>query len=213
MKEYELENTIMYGIVIFMVTIAFIFIGVCILIFSLSLSRTGKFLKQPSQDSFRRAHGFHVASIVFTVFIILFVLSGVEGFFTCLADVWYENDPAQRIWDIVEIVEFLAAVTAFVLGVRALTSYGKAKALYNRMFPPRVPYYPQQVYPQQFSPQQQYPQQGYPQQFGTQQQYPQQTATQQTAYSTAAPAEKMCPSCGVVNDGKNQFCIFCGKAL
>lgn len=35
--------------------------------------------------------------------------------------------------------------------------------------------------------------------------------------SSSAPegisCEKRCPSCGVVNDGKNKFCTFCGKAL
>ena len=197
MTEYELENAIMYGIVAFMVTIAFIFIAFCILIFCLSRSRTANFLNQPSRDSFRRAHSFHVAAIVFTVFTSLFVLSGISGFFTCLIEVWYETDNAQRIWDIVEIVEFLAAVTAFVLGITALTSYSKAKTLYNRMFPPQIPYYGYQ----QYYPQQQYPRQYYQQ--PTQQSYPQ----------PAAPAEKMCPSCGVVNEGKNQYCIFCGKNL
>lgn len=219
----ELGYRIINGFVAFMVALAFIFIGVCILIFCLSHSRTGKFLNRPSRDGYSKANSLYAASIVFLVLISLFTLSGVSGFFICLAEVFEETDPVQRTWDIVEIVEFLTAVTALVLGIRALSVFGKAKVLYKRMFPPQTAYYYNQqqpyIYPQQFNPRQFTPQQNYPQQYYQQPVNPQQSVTpqqpvtpQQNIYNTA-PTEKMCPHCGVINDGKNQVCMFCGKNI
>ena len=286
----ELGFNVATGIVTFLIVLAFIFIGVCMLIFCISRSRTGKFMKESTPENYRKAKSFYTASIVFTVFIILFTLDGIAGFFTTIIDIWDENDQSMLIWNIVEIVEFAAAVTALVLGICALSAFGKAKNLYNSMLPPRTPYYnpqqggygyqqyppqqgypqpmnPQQGYPQPMNPQQGYPQpinqQGYPQPVNPQQPYPQPVnpqqgyhqpqpqPPQQNTYSTAnsaapvipaapvtnatpadptAPAEpsmpsvtmpdeapkqaeKMCPSCGVVNSGDNKFCVFCGKPM
>lgn len=238
--EYEyIEDSVIYGVIAVLVAIAFIFIGVCILVFCLSRSKTKKYLEQPDQENYRKASSFYAASIVFTVFITLFTLGGIAGFFTCLIEIWSEQDAGRLVWDIVEIVEFLLSATAFTLGITALVSFGKARNLYLSLQPPRVPVYggqypgqyPTQGYPQPYSPQQQYPQQGYqqpsntPQQYSqpanTQQQYSQPESTrqypqpsyQQSTYAPPAPAEKMCPHCGVVNEGKNQFCVFCGKPI
>lgn len=284
--EYEMIN----GIVAFIVSLAFIFIGVCLLIFCLSRSGTKKFLKQTTQENYRKANGFYIASIVFTVFIVMFTISGIPGFFDTVFNLLEDPDPDMLVWNIVEIVEFALAVTAMVLGICALAAFGKAKTVYRQVYPPQTTYYtangqgwqynrqtyqqyPQQGYqqptqqgypqqnphqayqqqytgyPQPYNPQQGYPQptnsqQGYPQPVNSQQSYPQPvnsqqgypqpvnsqqgypqptntqpTAAQQTTYSTAtatipaAPAEKMCPHCGVVNDGKNQTCMFCGKPM
>ena len=187
--------------VIFLVVLAFLFEGVCILIFSLSRSGTKKFLRQSSQENYRKAKGYYIASIVFTVLISLFALMGIAGFFTSLAEVWDTQDSFERVWYIVEIAEFSTAIIAFVLGVSALIAFGRARTLYNRLYPPVLPYYnpPQQSYGYQ----QNYPQQQYP---------PQQRYPQQNPYN-APPAEKMCPNCGVVNEGKNSFCIFCGRPI
>ena len=263
---YRMVNVV----VAFMVVIAFIFIGVCILIFCLSRFRTKKFLEQNSQESYRKANGLYIASIVFTILITMFTISGITGFITTLFDIFDGPYPDMLVWDIVEIVEFAASVTAMVLGICALVAFGKAKNIYKQLYPTQTTYpnaqgypqyqqqpyqqypqqgyqqypqqptyqgyqqYPQQPYQQQY-PQQQYQQQGYPQQYQQQptppqqvypmptppqQVYPQSAPTQQTTYSAAdpasapsTPAEKMCPSCGVVNDGKNQVCTFCGKPM
>ena len=196
-----IEDRIILGMVIFLVVLAFLFEGVCILIFSLSRSGTKKFLRQSSQENYRRAKGYYIASIVFMVLISLFTLMGISGFFTSLAEVWDEQDSFERIWYIVEIAEFSTAVIALVLGISALTSFGRARTLYNRLYPPVIPYYnpPQQSY-------------GYPQNYPPQQYPPQRSYPQQTSYN-APPAEKMCPNCGVVNEGKNSFCIFCGRPI
>lgn len=261
MTDYEaIAYTAVNGIVAFFVVLAFVFIGVCILIFCLSRSRTKRFLEQRTQESYRKANGLYIASIVFTVFITLFTLSGIAGFFTVIFDLLDDPDPDYLVWNIVEIVEFLLAATALVLGITALASFGKAKPLYAQLFPPQPVYYnnsaaqnwqytqnyyqyPQQgqmgqntqqggqPYPQPYNPQNnvQYGQQQYTQQYN-QQSYPRnpqqtyqqpptpstpQPFTQQTVYSTAPqpPAEKMCPHCGVVNDAKNQTCMFCGKPM
>ena len=190
-----IEDRIILGMVIFLVALAFLFEGVCILIFSLSRSGTKKYLRQSSQENYRRAKSYYIASIVFTVLISLFTLIGIAGFFDALAEVWDEQDAFERTWYIVEIVEFSAAVIALVLGISALTAFGKARTLYSRLYPPIAPYYtpPQQSY-------------------GYQQNYPQRYTPQQNPYN-APPAEKMCPNCGVVNDGKNSFCIFCGRPM
>lgn len=269
----EFEYEVINGIVAFIVSLAFIFIGVCLLIFCLSRSRTKKFLKQTTQENYRKANGFYIASIVFTVFIVMFTLSGIPGFFDTVFNLLEDPDPDMLVWNIVEIVEFALAVTAMVLGICALSAFGKAKTVYRQVYPPQTAYYtanqqgwqytqqtyrqypqqgyqqptqqgyPQQNYPQNphqayqqytgypqpYNPQQGYPQptnsqQGYPQPTATQQSYPQPvnpqpTVSQQATYSTAAatvpaaPAEKMCPHCGVVNDGKNQTCMFCGKPM
>ena len=253
MTDYAyIEDAIFTGLVIFLVAVAFIFEGVCILIFCLSRSRTGRFMKESTPENFRRAKGFYVASIVFTVFIILFTLDGIAGFFDAVINIWEEEDTYYLVWYIVEMAEFALAVTGMVLGICALAAYGKAKALYNRMYPPQTSYYNgnpgqyQQGYPQPTNTQQGYPQptntqQGYPQPTNTQQPYPQPTNTpypqpantQQSPYDAApaapvgpaepaapvmpaqAPArtEKMCPACGVVNDGQNKYCVFCGKSM
>ena len=225
MTDYEYYEEIGYaalnGIVIFLVAISFIFIGVCILIFCLSRSRTGKFLKNPTPEGYRKARGFYIASIVFTVFVILMTLSDIAGFFDSVIEVWDEPDPSQRIWYIVEIAEFLTVVVALVLGICALSAFGKAKTLYNQMFPPQIPYFnpqqgyyppqngyrqypPQQGYPQPMNPQQGYPQpinpqQGYPQPVNPQQPYPQPVNQQQGVFGAApvppvAPAESQAPA-------------------
>lgn len=263
-NEYvEIGYAAVNAVVVFMVVMAFIFIGVCILIFCLSRFRTKKFLEQTTQENYRKANGLYVASIVFTILITMFTLSDVAGFFTTLFDLFDEPAPYMLTWYIVEIVEFAASVTAMALGICALAAFGKAKTTYRQIFPPQTNYYnqnmqgyqqypqqgyqqypqqgypqsPQQGYPQQYPqqgypqyPQQQYPQQGYqqpapPQQgysipTNPQQVYPQPTLPQPTAYSAAdsaaapsSPAERICPSCGVVNDGKNQVCTFCGKPM
>lgn len=263
----EMGYAMVNAVVIFMVALAFVFIGVCLLIFCLSRSRTKKFLEQKTQESYRKANGLYVASIVFTVFITLFMLSGIAGFFTTIFELLDGEKTDMLGWQLVELVEFAAAVTALVLGITALTSFGKAKNVYKQLFPPQMAYtnpqgyqqypqqpyrqypqYPQQGYPQPMNgqgypqpvnQQQGYPQpvnqqQGYPQPVN-QQGYPQPTPQQQNAYGTApapaattAPAEpqpsampaaaptrteKMCPHCGVVNDGGNKFCMFCGKPM
>ena len=189
MSEYEkIEGVIMYNVITVLVAISFIFIGVCILIFCLSRSRTGKFLKNPSPESYRKAKGFYAASIVFTVFVTLMTLSDIAGFFDSVIEVWDEHDPYQRVWYIVEIAEFLLVVVALVLGICALSAFGKAKTLYNQMFPPQMTYYGYQQYPpqngyRQYPPQQGYPQpinpQGYPQPVNQQQPYPQPVNQQQ----------------------------------
>ena len=236
MTDYEaIEYEIFNGVVAFMVGLAFVFIGVCILIFCLSRSRTKKFLQQRTQETYRKARGMYTASIVFTVFITLFALSGIAGFFTVIFELLDGADPDMVVWDIVEIVEFVLAVTAMVLGITALTSFGKAKAVYIQLFPPQPVYYNNSnVQGWQYGQHTyyQYPQQGnqqYGQPYSQQPNYPQnphqayqqpdgagKIYTQSTVYGTpdpTAPREKMCPSCGVVNDGKNQFCVFCGKPL
>lgn len=276
------------AVVVFMVVLAFVFIGVCLLIFCLSRSRTKKFMEQKTQESYRKANGLYIASIVFTVFITLFMLSGIAGFFTTIFDLLDGEKTDMLVWQLVELVEFAAAVTALVLGITALNSFGKAKIIYRQIFPPQMAYtnvqsyqqypgqgygqYPVQGYQQQY-PQQGYPQhmnqQGYPQPVNRQQSYPQpvnqqsypqpvnqqqgypQTVNQQQGYPqpvnqqgypqpanqqqntfgtapTPAPAEtqpsvmpaaaptrteKLCPHCGVVNDGENKFCMFCGKQM
>ena len=189
MTDYEYYEEIGYvalnGIVTFLVAVSFIFIGVCILIFCLSRSRTGKFLKNPTPESYRKAKGFYTASIVFTVFVTLMTLSDIAGFFDSVIGVWDEHDTYQRIWYIVEIVEFLTVVIALVLGICALSAFGKAKTMYNQMFPPQMIYInPQQGYGyQQYPPQNGYrqypPQQGYPQPMNPQQGYPQPMNPQQ----------------------------------
>ena len=261
MTDYEeIGYAAVNGVIAFLVALAFVFIGVCILIFCLSRSRTKSFLEQRTQESYRKANGLYIASIVFTIFITLFTLSGIAGFFTTIFDLLDDPDPDLLVWNIVEIVEFGLAVTALVLGITALAAFGKAKPLYAQLFPPQPVYYNNSTvqgwqynqrtyyqYPQQGQ-MGQNPQQGgqpylqpyirqnnqpypqpYSQQYTTQQSYPQnphqayqpttaqsqsQTYTQQTAYSTPQPpAEKMCPHCGVVNDGKNQTCMFCNKPM
>ena len=228
MTDYDyLERSMIYGVVAVLVTMAFIFIIICMVVFCLSRSKTKKFLKESTQENYRKANSLYTAAILFTVFMTLFTLGGIAGFFNCVIEVWREQDTSRVVWDIVEIVEFLSAVTAFALGISALTAFGKARSLHSQLYPPAVRYYgntpqyprptnTQQGYPQPYDPQRQYSQptnkqQGYPQPYDPQWQYPQPVNTQQNTYSP--PAEKMCPSCGVVNEGKNKFCIFCGKPL
>lgn len=190
MEDYTyIEDRIVLGIVIFLVVLAFLFEGVCILIFTLSRSRTNKFLAQSGQENYRKAVSLNTASIVFMVFVSIFALMGISGFFNALAEVWTERDPFERTWYIVEMAEFAGAVLALALGISALSAFGKAKRLYNSLYPPVIPYYA--------PPQQNYPQQQYP---------------RQNMYNSP-PAEKMCPGCGVVNDGKNSFCIYCGRPI
>lgn len=208
MTDYDyLERSMIYGVVAVLVAMAFIFIIVCMVIFCLSRSNTKKFLRESTQENYRKANSFYTASILFTVFMTLFTLGGIAGFFNCVIEVWREQDSSRVVWDIVEIVEFLSAVTAFALGISALTAFGKARSLHSQLYPPAVRYYGST---QQYS-QPTNTQQGYPQPYNPQRPYPQPLNTQQNVYSP--PAEKMCPSCGVVNDGKNKFCIFCGKQL
>ena len=277
----EMGYAMVNAIVIFMVAIAFVFIGVCLLIFCLSRSRTKKFMEERTQENYRKANGWYAASIVFTVLITLFTLSGIAGFFTTIFDLLGGENTYMLAWQVVELVEFAAAVAALVLGINALTAFGKAKNVYKQVFPPQTAYpaaqsyqqynqqtyrqYPGQGYPQQGYPgypqpvnRQGYPQpvnqQGYPQpvnqqgypQSANQQGYPQpanqqgfsQPASQQQSAPAPAPApvpvpvpvpapsepsvmsaaapvrnEKMCPHCGVVNDGENKFCTFCGKQM
>ena len=289
MPDYNtyIEYNIFTTVLTILIAVAFIFVGVCILIFCMSRARTKKFMKETTHENFRKAKGFYTASIVFTVLIAMFSLSDIAGFLTTVVEVWYESDTYVLIWDIVEIAEFTVSVAALVMGICAISAFGKAKELYNRLYPPQVIYYnnpgqgyqqypyqgyrqyppqqgypqpmnpqqgytqpmnPQQGYPQPMNPQQGYPQpmnpqQGYPQPANPQQPYPQPVNPQQNPYSDAPPAapvgssspdeqsgsaepaapvmpaaapvrtEKMCPSCGVVNDGNNRFCVFCGKPL
>lgn len=188
----DFEKSIEYGIVAVLVAIAFIFIGICMLVFCLSRSATKKFLRETTENNYRSANSLFIASIMFTVFIGLFTFGGIAGFFTCLVEIWQEQDAAYVIWDIVEIVEFLFAATAFTLGICAITAFGKARSLHFRL-------YGVQTYQQYYPPVYQQNTQQYPGQSS----YP----------AGQPPAEKMCPGCGVVNDGKNQFCVFCGRAL
>lgn len=248
MIDYEqVEIAMMNALVVFMVSLAFVFIGVCIMIFCFSRSRTKKFLRQKTQEAYRKANSLYVASIVFTVLVTLFALSGIAGFFTVILELMDDPDPSMFVWNIVEIVEFALAVTAMALGITALTSFGKAKTEYIRISTPQSAYYgsptvqnPQYTqytyyqYPQQYGQQyrqqygrpyvqqnvQQNSQQSYLQ--GSDQVYNKPDPPQPVPQSdiqhtfTAAPqrpAEKMCPSCGVMNEGKNQFCVFCGKPI
>lgn len=246
MNDYEeLGYSMFYGVVAVLVSLAFVFLGVCILIFCISRSRTKKFIEQRTQESYRKANGFYVASIVFTVFITMFTLSGVAGFFTTLFNLLDDPEPDMLVWYIIEVVEFAMAVTAMVLGITALAAFGKVKPLYAQLFPPQPTYYgnaamqnwqynrqtyyqyPQQnnqQYGQQYNQQygqqyNQYSQQNFPQNPHQAYQQPRGTGrvyTQNTVYGTpdpSAPREKICPHCGVVNDAKNQECMFCNKPM
>ena len=108
-----IEDRIILGMVIFLVALAFLFEGVCILIFSLSRSGTKKYLRQSSQENYRRAKSYYIASIVFTVLISLFTLIGIAGFFDALAVdpdvVDFDNERAggwSGYYDLVADMEF-----------------------------------------------------------------------------------------------------------
>lgn len=191
MNDYdEMAYSIAYGIVGILVGIAFLFIGLCILIFCLSRSRTKRFIERPTQENYRKASGFYTASIVFTVFIVLFTLSGIAGFFNTIFDLMDQIDGEMLVWYIVEIVEFALAVTAMILGINALAAFGKAKSVYAQIFPSQPAYYGNSAmqgwqynqqnpyqYPQPYNQQTPYqPPQPYNQQYNQQnsQQYPQQ---------------------------------------
>ena len=247
MTDYEeLGYSVIYGAVAVLVSLAFVFLGVCILIFCLSRSHTKRFIEQRTQESYRKANSFYAASIVFTVFVTLFTLSGITGFFSTLFDLLDDPDPDMIVWHVIEIVEFAAAVTTLILGINALAAFGKVKPLYAQLFPPQPTYYgnstvqgwqyqqPYYRYPQQgnqqynqqysrYNQQQgqydQYNQQNYPQNPHQAYQQPNGTGrvyTQNTVYGSpdpSAPREKLCPHCGVVNDAKNQVCMFCNKPM
>lgn len=243
----------------FLAVVAFLFIGACMLVFCLSRSKTKRFFEQPNKENFSSVNAFHITSIVFMVLISIFTFSYLSTFFISLIEIWTEEDPYETIMDMVSIAEFAFAAVTFALGIYALTESGKAKTLYNRLYPtPRVYYsspqqgygyqqYPRQGYQQPVNPQQGYgyqqqyppqshqqpapqqvnpqtaaPQQGNPQPAYSQQSSPQPTFSQQytqpsdqqnTCTEPTVPKEKMCPNCGVVNEGKNKFCVICGKPL
>ena len=166
---------IIYGTLTFLSALSAIFIFISILIFGLTLSKTKRFMETNVPAVYRSAKAYRNASIVFLVLVCIYVVSNMNDLITSVVRLTEDGTADEGIFYILYCVEFTAAVIGVVTGICAVAGFGKAKILYDRLYRPARPVYPQPVmyYPQQSRGQTVYPS-GQTQTFPDPASYPQQ---------------------------------------
>lgn len=119
------------------IKIGYVFIGLCILIFCLSIFRAKKLIKQTTQKNYRTATIFYTLTIAFMVLATLNIIGLISGWLTDFKVLYryFDNELASQL-RLMWTIETVLTVLVLILGVFTLVCFSKALSVYKRIYPP-----------------------------------------------------------------------------